>query len=141
VSKDPVATMGGFDRRRSDTNVAALASRVGALEGRMESVEYEQRAANRELAANTAVTRVTAGQVERITRVLNGEDDDEHDNGLRGKVDEMHEVFSDARRGFSLLNSVADGIAKVTKPVGYIAALGAAIMLYAKTGEFKWPPW
>lgn len=62
--------MGGeahrFDRRESDANVAALALRVGTVEGRLENVELRLATNNRELEANTALTKQTHEKVERV---------------------------------------------------------------------------
>lgn len=55
-----------FDRRSGDVNVAALAFRVGTLESRVEVVEEKLETNNRELAANTALTKQVHGKVETI---------------------------------------------------------------------------
>jgi hypothetical protein len=57
-----------FDRRNSDPNVAALSVRVTGLERRMQSVEMQQAANNRELAANTALTKQVHSAVELISQ-------------------------------------------------------------------------
>lgn len=57
-----------FDRRGSDVNVAALASRVGGLEQRVEVVEEAVRANSRELVANTALTRQVHTMAERVEK-------------------------------------------------------------------------
>lgn len=57
-----------FDRRVTDANVAALATRVTGLEGRMSVVESELAANTRELVANTALTKQVHEMAERTEK-------------------------------------------------------------------------
>lgn len=55
-----------YDRRGTDVNVTALDVRVRGLEGRMEIVENKVETTNRELLANTELTKQVHSMAERI---------------------------------------------------------------------------
>lgn len=122
-----------FDRRRSDVKFDALAARVTILEERFEVLEEKQERNIRELAANTALTR-------QIHEGLYGRGEEE-DHGIKGKVDEMHDLFAEGRSGLRFIGRVADGTTRAVKPALYLVGLGGAITLWMKTGEWRWPPW
>jgi hypothetical protein len=111
-----------FDRRASDVNVSALSTRVTALEGRVEALEKDVRDNTVELRANTALTK-------QVHEALHGRDGDDEDLGLKGKVGEMHKIFADAM-----------GTVRTCKRVMWpVVGLVGAIVVWWKTGEFKWP--
>lgn len=127
-----------FNRRRTDANVLALATRVGSLEGRIEVLEAQSEANGRELVANTRLTQ-------QVHEAVFGVDDQP---GLHAKVGEMHEVFTTAKNGFELLTKMgnfavkaAETAGKVAKPLFWLVALVVAIFAYFKTGHFAWPEW
>src|SRR5687767_3984675 len=101
-----------FDRRTSDVNVAALATRMNSLEERVEVLEEKAEANNRELRANTHLTK-------QLHEAVFGRGDDE-DEGIRGKVNEMHAVYGEARSGLRMLNTIADSATRWGKPVVYL---------------------
>jgi hypothetical protein len=123
-----------FDRRTGDVNVAALATRMNSLEGRVEVLEEKTEANNRELRANTRLTM-------QVHEALFGREGDDDDPGIRGKVKEMHDVFTGAKRGLQFLNSVADAGARYGKPILYLVLICGAVVTFVKTGDFKWPGW
>lgn len=123
-----------FDRRTSDVNVSALATRMNSIEGRVEVLEEKTETNNRELRANTRLTM-------QVHEALFGRESDDDDPGIRGKVREMHDVFTGAKRGLQFLNSVADAGARYGKPILYLVLICGAIGAYFKTGDFKWPGW
>lgn len=123
-----------FDRRRTDVNVEALAMRMSGLELRVETLEEQGRTANRELQANTKLTM-------QVHEAIFGRGTDEDDTGLAGKVKAVHDVFTDAKRGFAFLNGVADAGARWGKPIFWFVAICGAGLTYWKTGAWRWPPW
>jgi hypothetical protein len=150
----------GEERRHDDAaTIDGLALRVMGLESRMENVELNQRliASNQEratveLRANTGLTKQIheglygredspglASTVEDMRQGLYGHGGD--DKGMKGKVEDMHDIFDEARSGLRFVGRVADGLTKVAKPFAFIAAFFGAAFIYAKTGVFKWPPW
>lgn len=130
-----------FDRRSTDLNVAALTLRMKGLEGRIEVLEQQATDHGRELRANTEMTKLGLTKAERVEEAIFGRDDDEDDVGVKGKVKEMHDVFTDAKRGLAFLNRIADVGARWGKPVAYLAAVITAIVVWWKTGEFHLPGW
>lgn len=126
----------GFDRRLSDVNVAALATRLTAIEGRVEVLEQVQRTQHLELKANTALTR-------QLHEAAFGREpinaDDHPDPGLKQKVDRMYDIFAGAEKGFKFLNTSADVATKIARPTAYLLAIGAAVSAWWHTGNWKWP--
>lgn len=149
-----------FDRRKRDVNVQALADRVTGLEGRVEGLELATKDNSRELhlnsselKANTQLTKQVHeavfgredaigvfGQTQQLHAAVFGREGEEED-GMRAKVKEVHGFFSDAKRGFAMLNRVADTVTRWGKPIVYVLAVGTALGVLVKTGEWKWPPW
>lgn len=123
-----------FDRRQSDANVASLATRIGCLESRVEVIELQGSENRMELRANTRICS-------QVHEALFGRDTDEEPGGLQAKVREVHGVFKDAQRGLAMLSKVADTGARLGKPVAYLAMVSGALIVFVKTGTWKWPPW
>lgn len=123
-----------FDRRTSDVNVEALATRLTGLEGRVEVLEEKTETNNRELRANTHLTK----QVHEAVYGRGGEDDDD---GIKGKVSEMHALYGEARSGLRMLNTIADSGARWGKPILYLVLICGAIATFIKTGDWKLPAW
>lgn len=78
--------------------------------------------------------KATANDVHGALFGLGGDD-----VGVKAKIDKVHSVYSDAERGFAFLNRLADTAARWSKPALYVGGLIGALVLYAKTGEWKWP--
>lgn len=142
-----------FDRRSTDVNVAALAVRVIGLEGRVEGLEGKAEQNNRELRANTVLTKqvheavfgaeeTSLGVQQKVDQVHSAVfGRDEEDSGIKGKVEEVHDVFTEFKRGFALLNRVADAGTRWGKPLFFVVLICGAIITYFKTGEWKLPAW
>lgn len=135
----------GFDRRKSDVNVSALATRVAGLEERVELLEKGYTENTRELEANTRLTQQVhevlhgrendpgiATKVDALQFALKG-DGTEDAPGVAGKVDRMYDVFAAAAGGFKVLEYAG----KIAKPIGIIAAACAAVVTLVATGH--WP--
>lgn len=147
----------GFDRRGTDVNVAALATRLGSLEGRVEVLEEQGRTANRELAANTRLTKQSheaifgtgddpgmKAVVDQVNLALQGVD--EGNPGLIGKVESMHAVFEPARNGFRMIGkignaamAVSDAIERRPKTTALLVITSVVGWSAATTG--KLPDW
>lgn len=116
-----------FDRRVTDVNLSALATRMDAIEGRVEVLEEQGRAAGRELEANTRLTRQSheaiygrdedpgmKAAVDEVNLALQG---DGREPGLIRKVEDMHSVFEPARNGFRMLGKVGNAAMAVSDAI------------------------
>lgn len=127
-----------FDRRIEDVNVRALAARIN-------SVENAQRAIQLDMMANTRLTT-------QVHEACFGAGEDA---GMHQQVKEMYQIFESARNGLRMLESIGkfglrvgrgvvslmEALAKVAKPLFWIAAATAAAVTYTKTGAWQMPAW
>lgn len=132
--------------------------RMSGLEGRVEALEEQGRAASRELEANTRLTKQVheamfgrgddeeddgglAGKVRQVHGAMFGHGIDKEDIGVAGKVKEVHGAFTDFKRGLQFLNRVADAGSRWGRPAFWVIAIFVALGTYFKTGEWRWPTW
>lgn len=119
-----------FDRRASDVNVNALATRIGALE------ETVHDTVTPELRNNTRLCT-------DLHDAIFGKD---QDDGLAMKVQEMHDIFNTARNGIRVFTSAGNAAVslvelggKIAKPMIWIGIVIAGGVAYWKTGSL--PDW
>lgn len=131
-------------QRRGDLTLETLDTRVSALEEGYHDLRRQITDAANEVRANTRLTEEIHGEVGTLQDSMSavhgamfglGGDD----AGVKSKIDKVHKAYSDAERGLAFLNRVADTAARWTKPAAFIAAIFAAVIVYVKTGEWKWP--
>lgn len=128
-----------FDRRHTDLRVDSLATRMTVLERHVfEVLTPAVEDSKRELEENTKLTT-------RTNVLLEGTDDVQ---GMRGKVEDMHDVFTTARNAIRIVGRLGDWAvrtaefsAKLSKPLFWTALLLGSIWGYFSTGEWHWPKW
>lgn len=108
-----------FDRRRNDTNVAALALRVTALEARAERVEMDVAACRREIKANTELTEE-----------------------IHGKSFEMFDAFTTAKNGVRVITATGNGVMWVAERGKHLVVFLLGIMgVWTLWTTGKLPEW
>lgn len=128
-----------FDRRVTDVNVSALSTRMASLEGRVEVLENQGRDQSRELRANTVITGQAHDTALEVKAAVIG---DNESPGLKGRVDEMYEIFEGARNGFRVLGKAGNAgiwIADRAQKIIWIGIAIAAVVTFFKTGHL--PEW
>lgn len=138
-------------RRVSDVvTLETLDTRVAALEDGYEMIRHTLANTVNELRAATALVEDVHGAVfdeerglarsmGKVREAVFGDPDDEKDHGLQGKVTEVHDIVTDAKRVIRLANAVADVL--TSKPVLIVFGVGTAILAYMKTGTWTLPDW
>src|SRR5258708_6377985 len=109
------------DRRASDVNVTALSVRIQGLQGPGPILEEQGDEHNRELKANTELTKQANKIASEVHDAVIGVDENP---GVEARVKEMYEIFDAAREGLRLLERTA---ARTGKTADWLSKNGQRI--------------
>lgn len=138
---DAGAEAHNFDRRKTDARFAALDTRVTALEGWAADMDRKLGENTSELRANSEMTKQALEKTDRVHEAMFGREDDDDDQGVKGKVGEMHGLLTEAKSAVKFATRICDGAARLGRPIAYLTAAAVALGVWWKTGEWRWPPW